>query len=225
MSGWRSSRHHWVGTPLQVVTLCRAVSSSQVRGSHGPGGGKTSVVGKAAPVSRTAIMPETWNIGLATMVQPRAGPGAGPGATAAAMAAASRLTIAKLMMFRCDSVAPLGRPVVPLVNRMTAAESSVTPAGAGVLPVNSRASRCSSPVSRTGTPAGTEPSARRASRRSSPAMSSGEVSPMPYSSSGVLHHPFRLVTIAPRVTTAHIRIAYSAWLAATMATRSPAVTP
>src|SRR6516165_9248896 len=99
MSGCRSTRQNWVGTPAQVVTLCFAVSSSQVRGSQGPGAGKTSVVGKAAPVTSTAIMPETWNIGLDTMEQfrgaePAAG-GAGGAAAAAiapAMAAARRFT-------------------------------------------------------------------------------------------------------------------------------------
>ena len=95
----------------------------------------------------------------------------------------------------------------------------------GTLPANSRASAHRSPSSRTGTPAGTEPSSSRASRRASPAMSSGAVRPMPYSSSGLVHHPLRLVTIAPSVTTAHITMAYSALFAATTATRSPAVTP
>src|SRR5258707_6191107 len=128
MSGWRSSRQNWVGTPLQVVTLCLSVSSSQVSGSHGPGAGKTSVVGNAAPVIRMAIMPETWNIGLDAMEQLRRGGPAGAGARPAAVAAANRLTIAKLMMFRCDSVAPFGRSVVPLVDQMTAGESSVTSA-------------------------------------------------------------------------------------------------
>ena len=206
--------------------MCLAVSSSQVTGSQGPGAGKTSVVGKAAPVMRTAIRPETWNIGLDTMLQPGGGGAAGACAAAAPMAARSRLTIAKLMMLRCDRTAPLGRPVVPLVNRMTAGESSVMSGRAGVLPAKSRASACSSSSSRIGTPPGASmPPSSRASRLASPAMSAGVVRPMPYSSSGAVHQPFRLVTMAPRVTTAHIRIAYSAWLAATIATRSPAATP
>src|SRR5689334_644169 len=183
-------RQNWVGTPDHEVTLCLAVSSSQTRGSQGPGAGKTSVVGKATPVRNTAIIPKTWNIGLDTIVHIRgappaaagpeaagpeaagpaaAAPDAGGAAPAAAAAALKRLSIAKLRMFRCDSVAPLGRPVVPDVNRMTAGESSVISARPGILPANSRASAHRSPSSRTGTPAGTEPSSRRASRRASPA--------------------------------------------------------
>src|ERR1700756_843527 len=129
MPGWRSSRQNWAGTPDQPVTLCFAVSWSQVSGSQGPGAGNTSVAGKAAALMRTATRPDTWNMGLETMKQLRGeGPvvtGAAPVADTVAMAALRRLTIAKLTMLRCESVAPFGRPVVPLVNKMTAGESSV----------------------------------------------------------------------------------------------------
>ena len=57
-----------------------------------------------------------------------------PGTAAALSAPLSICTIPKLMRLRCERVAPLGRPVVPLVKRMTAGESSVTTGGAGTCP-------------------------------------------------------------------------------------------
>ena len=58
-----------------------------------------------------------------------------PGTAVALSAPLSICTIPKLMRLRCDRVAPFGRPVVPLVKRMTAGESSVMTGGAAPAPV------------------------------------------------------------------------------------------
>ena len=69
-----------------------------------------------------------WNIGAAEMITDFAGGvGIGMPCSASVIAAAAPLSIEasrKWMLLRCDSITPLGRPVVPLVKRMTNGSSS-----------------------------------------------------------------------------------------------------
>ena len=58
-------RQNWVGTPDHAETRCSAVSSRCVPGSHGPGGGKTSVLPKRGPVMNSGAVPEMWKNGVA----------------------------------------------------------------------------------------------------------------------------------------------------------------
>ena len=88
------------------------------------------------------------------------------------------------MMLRCDNVAPFGRPVVPLVNRMMKGSSSSSGvSGSGASPRASTNFRNSS-HSTMGTSITAPASAMRARRGSSPISTFGWVSSTPYASSG-----------------------------------------
>ena len=75
------------------------------------------------------LRPAMWNIGAAEMITGLSAGGVGIGTpcSASVIAAAAPLSIdasRKWMLLRCDSITPLGRPVVPLVKRMTNGSSS-----------------------------------------------------------------------------------------------------
>ena len=70
-------------------------------------------------------MPEMWKNGPAHSDAAAIGDAVLPVfASIALVAPRSPLLSAKWMMLRCDNVAPFGRPVVPLVNRMMKGSSS-----------------------------------------------------------------------------------------------------
>ena len=115
---------------------------------------KTSLVPNTGPVIRMPSIPDTWNIGLDRMLAGWRGgsvsgwlrvrrPWAGAGrAIAAAIRAPSWEIIARCAMLRCDNVAPFGRPVVPLVNRITTGSSSSISHGRPRRRIGSRQGRC-----------------------------------------------------------------------------------
>ena len=127
------------------------------------------------------------------------------------------------MLLRCDSITPFGRPVVPLVNRMTNGSSSsmATSGNARVGRVPPRAPAKSRSNSTTGSPSASSTPSRRSSRRRSPNSTFGSVSSTAYAISSPVHQPLSPTVIAPSAVVAQNASAYSTVLGATMATRSP----
>ncbi len=171
-----------------------------------------------------------WNIGAAEMITP--GPvigGMGTPRSASVIAAAAPFNIdasRKWMLFRCVSITPLGRPVVPLVKRMTnGSSSSSATSGKGASGAYDSSAAKSSSNESTGRSAGSSTPSRRSSRRRSPSSTLGSVSSTAYAISSPVHQPLRPTVTAPSATVAQNVSAYSTVLGATMATRSPGPTP
>ena len=171
-----------------------------------------------------------WNIGAAEMITDRSGGvGMGNPCSASVNAAAAPFSIdasRKWMLLRCVSMTPLGRPVVPLVKRMTngsSSSSSTSGNGASGAYVSSAAK--SSSNDSTGRPAGSSTPSNRSSRRRSPKSTFGSVSSTAYAISSPVHQPLRPTATAPSATVAQKVSVYSTVLGATMATRSPGPTP
>ena len=177
----------------------------------------------------SGAVPEMWKNGVA---QIDAGGGASGDGTIplSSMVTARPNAIAEPMCTRLRwvRVAPLGRPVVPDVNRIMNGSSSSMATSGRSAPVSARAATCSTRVAK-GT-MGTSPSvmptsASRSSRASSPKRTLGVVSCTPYASSGPVHQPLSPTMMPPRATVAHSASAYGRLLALANATRSPLPTP
>ncbi len=166
----------------------------------------------ATGAATSGNVPETWNSGAARRVDGcGAGSSEGGGAlpissaTSRPIAPCSAATIGECTNARCDSVAPFGRPVVPLVNRMMAGSSSpmATSGGSGSSLRAGPSNGSSSARSCRASPSGSPTSRRRSSRRSSANTTVGADTSMPCESSDAVHQPLRLDTMAPSETVAH----------------------
>src|SRR3954453_4064305 len=183
-----------------------------------------------AAATNWQLSPAMWNIGAAEMITDCAGAvGMGAPRSASVIAAAAPLSLdarRKWMLFGCVSITPLGRPVVPLVKRMTNGSSSSstasgkTASGAYV----SSAGKSSSNES-TVTSSGSDTPSIRSRRRWSPSSSLGSVSSTAYAISSPVHQPLSPTTTPPSATVAQNVTAYSTVLGATIATRSPGPMP
>src|SRR4051812_24545854 len=128
-SGCSSMRQNCVGTPDHADTRWSAVRRRCTAGSHRPAGGKINDDPKRAPVMNNGAVPEMWKKGVAQIDAGGGASGAGGGTLLSSMVTARPYAIAEPMctMFRCVSVAPFGRPVVPDVKRiMNGSSSSMT---------------------------------------------------------------------------------------------------
>ena len=146
-------RHSWVGTIDQVVTRWRAVSARWTVSSHRPGGGTTSVMPQVTALTSWPSSPDMWNSGAEAMTAGGcpAPAGVDPGAPSRRTSVVAADDQQKWMTLRCDSTAPFGRPVVPLVKMIVAGSSSSTamssaPSGAGAGPDSRSGERQRGPV-------------------------------------------------------------------------------
>src|SRR5215207_1788975 len=131
-SGCSSMRQNYVGTPDHADTRWSAVRRRCTSGSQRPGGGNTSDEPKRAPVMNNGAVPEMWKNGVAQIDAGGGASGAGGGTLLSNMVTVRAYAIAEPMctMFRCVSVAPFGRPVVPDVKRiMNGSSSSMSTSG------------------------------------------------------------------------------------------------
>src|SRR5215212_8379902 len=176
------------------------------------------------------LRPAMWNIGAAEMITDGApGVGIGMPRSASVIAADAPLSIdasRKWMLFRCVSITPLGRPVVPLVKRMTnGSSSSSSTSGNGASGAYDSSAAKSSSNDNTGRSSGSATPSSRASRGRSPRSTFGSVSSTAYAISSPVHQPLSPTATAPSATVAQNVSAYSTVFGATIATRSPGPTP
>ena len=111
-----------VGTPCSAVQRCLANDSS-VSAASKPSPGNTIVAPDVTQHSTPSTMPKQWYSGTGMH-------SLSSGASAIALAQKRAL----LTMLKCDSVAPFGAPVVPLVNWMLIASSGSSAARQRVEP-------------------------------------------------------------------------------------------
>ncbi len=115
---------------------------------------------------------------------------------------------------------PLGRPVVPLVKRITTGSSSCEETSGSDAPAPAASSSPTvSSSGHTGEPRSN--GASRSMRRRSANTTRGSVSCTAYASSGPVHQPLSPTVVAPSAVTAQNKRAYSTRLAAAIAMRSP----
>ena len=154
------------------------------------------------------LSPAMWNIGAAEMITGCSAGGAHRGRRAPGRSSSRRAPLSidasrKWMLLRCDSITPLGRPVVPLVKRMTnGSSSSMATSGNGASGACARARRSRPRTRRTGRPAGSSMPSRRSSRRRSPNSTFGSVSSTAYAISSPVHQPLSPTVIAPSAVVA-----------------------
>ncbi len=223
-------RHSCVGTIAQVVAPCCWVSCRWVSSCHLPGGGYTMVTPSSVDATSWQLSPAMWNIGAAEMMTGRStGGAAGTPASMLLIIATAPFNIdaiRKWMLLRCDSITPFGRPVVPLVKRMTKGSSSSMATEGKSAPGACRSSSAKSRSnSTTGRPAGSSMPSSRSRRRRSPRRTFGSVSSTAYAISSPVHQPLSPTVIAPSAVVAQNVSVYSMVFGATIATRSPGPTP
>ena len=131
------------------------------------------------------------------------------------------------MLLRCDSITPLGRPVVPLVKRMTnGSSSSSSTSGNGASGAYASSAAKSSSNDSTGRSSGRSTPSSRSSRRRSPSSTFGSVSSTAYAISSPVHQPLRPDGhAAERDRRPERRARTRPCSGATIATRSPGPTP
>ena len=171
-----------------------------------PGGANTIVWPITSLATSWQLSPAMWNIGAAERSRRRRGgrrhreP-----CSASVIAAAAPLSIdasRKWMLLRCDSITPLGRPVVPLVKRMTnGSSSSSSTLGERRVAARTPPARRSRPrTTSTGRSAGSSTPSSRSSRRRSPSSTLGSVSSSAYAISSPVHQPLSPTVTAPSAT-------------------------
>ena len=107
------------------------------------------------------------------------------------------------MLLRCESITPLGRPVVPLVKRMTnGSSSSSATSGNGASGAYVSSAAKSSSNESTVTSSGSVTPSSRSSRRWSPSSSLGSVSSTAYAISSPVHQPLSPTATPPSATVA-----------------------
>ena len=233
-SGRSRMRHSCVGTSAHVVAPCccaELAGGSPPR--HLPGGGYTIVMFVSVGGDELAVEPRD--------VEHRRRRDRSPGARPAARSATAVLDVGhhrtaplsidasrKWMLLRCDSITPLGRPVVPLVNRMTNGSSSsmATSGNCGVGCVRLERREVVARTRPPGAPSGSSMPSRRSS--ASPVAEQ-------HLRLGELDRVRDLLTRPPAVEPDRDRAergrrperrsAYSTVFGATMATRSPGPMP
>ena len=105
-SAWSSSAMNIVGTPCSAVQRSASTAASVARGSK-PSPGNTIFAPVAAQASTPSTMPKQWYSGTGMHR-----------ASDSENCMQRPVAIALLTMLWCVRVAPLGAPVVPLVNWM-----------------------------------------------------------------------------------------------------------